>query len=169
MEKVTPFYKSVEARRGREWILRISTGQDVYDGIQQFAIDHDIKFAQVHTAFMGGFSPAKYMVWAPDARDPENWHYEDCVEVQNLTMILSMSGFIHLRNKADGSGYEPFPAVHYIVGAAWNAPVGGGHLVHGTIAKGNLEVFTTELLGIDVVIPEEEKNSTAPESWYKEI
>ena len=116
---------------------------------------------------MGGFEPARFMIWAPDARDPKNWGYEDVCEIQNLTMILSMSGFIHLRIGENGE-YEPFPAIHYIVGAAWNAPISGGHLAKGTIVKGNFEVFITEILGIDVMISENMKNSGSPESWYFE-
>lgn len=161
-------YKSVECKRGREWILRVPTGSDVYDSIQQFAIDHEIRFAQIHTGFMGGFEPARFMIWTPDTRDPENWRNEDCIEVQNLSMLLSMSGFIHLRKAANGD-FEPFPAVHYIVGAGWNVPTGGGHLAKGTIVKGNLEIFVTEVLGIDVIMTEEQKKSASPETWYKNI
>lgn len=158
-------YKVVECTRGREWICRISTNEDVYYGIQQFAKDYNIRFAKIHAAFMGGFEPAKFMIWTPDARDPSNWHYETEMAVQNQSMLLSMNGFIHLRKAKDG-GYEPFPAIHYVIGAAWNVPTVGGHLVPGTIAKGNLEFFITEILGIDVLIPESELNSRAPESWY---
>jgi hypothetical protein len=77
-----------------------------------------------------------------------------------------MSGFIHLRKLDDGKE-EPFPAIHYIVGAAWNAPITGGHLIQGTIAKGNLEVFITEILGIDSK-HEDNVNIHAPENWYVE-
>ncbi len=159
-------YKSIEAKRGREFILRVPHGSDVYAAVQRFAVENDIKFAQVHTAFMGNFRPARYMVWVPDPRDPENFDIEDCVEVQNQTMILSMSGFIHQRIGKDGK-MESFPAIHYITGAAWNAPVGGGHLAPGTIVKGNLELFVTELLGIEADIEDKWKNSAAPECWYK--
>ena len=159
-------YKAVQCTRGREWILRISTGQDVYDGIQQFAKDNNIRFAQIHTAFMGGFEPARMLIWTPDSTDPDNWHHETPMDIQNLTMLLSMGGFIHLRENEEGKE-EPFPAIHYIVGAAWNAPIWGGHLVQGTIAKGNMEVFITEILGIDPIM-EDNVNIGAPENWYIE-
>lgn len=159
-------YKAVECNRGREWILRITTGLDVYDGIQQFAKDNNIRFARIHTAFMGGFEPARMMVWTPDSKDPDNWHHETAMDIQNLSMLLSMSGFIHLRKTEDG-GEEPFPAIHYVVGAAWNTPTAGGHLIPGTIAKGNLEVFVTEILGIESK-HEDNINVGAPENWYIE-
>ncbi len=159
-------YQAVQCSKGREWLLRITTGNDVYESIQQFAKDNQIRFAQVHTAFMGGFEPARMMIWTPDSQDPDNWHHETAMDVQNLTMLLSMSGFIHLRKLDDGKD-EPFPAIHYIVGAAWNAPITGGHLIQGTIAKGNLEVFITEILGIDSK-HEDNVNIHAPENWYVE-
>ncbi len=43
-------YHSVEAKRGREFILRLTTGADVYLALQQFAIDHGIRFAKIHAA-----------------------------------------------------------------------------------------------------------------------
>lgn len=159
-------YDAVKCKRGREWILRISTGQDVYDAFQQFAIDNDIKFARIHSAFMGGFKPAKMLIWTPDTRDPKNWHNESEMVVHNLTMLLSMGGFIHLR-KNDAGETEPFPAIHYIVGAAWDAPVAGGHLVQGTIAMGYLEVFVTEILGIESKM-DDDVHQYAPENWYYE-
>jgi predicted DNA-binding protein with PD1-like motif len=54
-------YHVVEARRGREFILRMTTGADVFLGIQKFAIDHQIRFAKIHAVFMGGLQPAKYL------------------------------------------------------------------------------------------------------------
>ncbi len=160
-------YRSVRCTRGREWIVRIPTGEDVYQSFVQFAKDHEIKFARIHTAFMGGFEPARMLVWTPDSTDPENWHHETGMEIQNLTMLLSMSGFIHLKKNENGV-VEPFPAIHYVIGAAWNAPIGGGHLLPGTISKGNLEVFVTEILGIDS-LHEDQVNVHAPENWYYEI
>jgi predicted DNA-binding protein with PD1-like motif len=160
-------YKIVECERGREWIFRVSTGDDVYLAAEQFAKDHDIRFAKIHAAVMGGLEPAKYMVWAHDARDPENWRYEAEARLDNLTMVLSMSGIIHLRRNSDGE-LEPFPAIHFVTGGAWDAPTVGGHLCEGTIAKGNVTFFITEILGIDTVIPPEWEKSKAPEAWYVE-
>ena len=78
--------------------FRVETGDDLYYALQQFAKDNNIQFAKIHAAFMGGFEPAVFAVWTPDSRDPDNWHSEHNYELQNLTMLLSMSGIIHLRH-----------------------------------------------------------------------
>jgi len=162
-------YHVVECDRGREFILRLTTGADVYLAIQQFALDHDIRFAKIHAAFMGGLKPTKFLMWAPDTSDPDNWHNESVATVQNLSMILSMSGVIHPRIMKGKE--EPFPAIHFVTGGAWDVPSIGGHLEQGTIVKGVLEIFITEILGIDVLLPSDydPKSDVAPESWYKEV
>ena len=162
-------YHSVECERGREFIIRLTTGADVYKAIQQFAKDKNIKFGKIHAAFMGGFSPAKMYYWCPDPRDPENWHNESIASYDNLSMLISMSGMIHTR-LVNGEP-EPFPAIHYVVGGAWDVPTVGGHLAEGTKVKGCVEVFITEMLGIEELLPSDydpEKDG-APEEWYKEI
>lgn len=160
-------YNVVQCQRGREFILRLTTGADAWLAIQKFAKDHDIQFAKVHAAFMGGFQPAKYLMWTPDTRDPDNWHNETAATVDNLSMVLSLSGIIHLRPNKDGE-LEPFPAMHYVLGGGWDVPTGGGHLVEGTIVKGVLAVFITEITGIDVILPSHDRDKEAPESWYIE-
>ena len=161
-------YHVVEARRGREFILRLTTGADVYLAIQRFAIDHDIRFGKIHAAFMGGLKPARFLMWAPDTQNPENWHNESAATVQNQSMILSMSGVIHPRIMRGEE--EPFPAIHFVTGGAWDVPTVGGHLEEGTIVKGVCEVFITEILDIDVLLPSDydPASDVAPESWYKE-
>jgi len=161
-------YHVVEARRGREFILRLTTGADVYLAIQQFAKDHGIRFAKIHAAFMGGLQPARFLMWAPDTSDPGNWHNESAATIQNQSMILSMSGVIHPRIMKGQE--EPFPAIHFVTGGAWDVPTIGGHLEEGTVVKGVLEVFITEILGIDVLLPSDydPESDVAPESWYKE-
>ena len=108
------------------------------------------------------------MVWTPDSNNPEYWQREDVYELKNLSMLLSMSGIIHLRVGKDGK-HEPFPAVHFVVGGGWNVPTVGGHIKPGTIVKGNCEFFITEILGLDILIVEDQRGSEAPENWYKEI
>ena len=162
-------YHVVEAKRGREFILRLTTGADVYLAIQQFAKDKGIRFAKVHCSFMGGFKPAKMLFWTPDPHDPGNWHTETTAVFDNMSMVISMNGVIHPRiEKGDE---EPFPAIHYAVGGAWDVPTVGGHLAEGTIVKGVCEVFITEILGIDVLLPSgyDPEADSAPESWYKEV
>jgi predicted DNA-binding protein with PD1-like motif len=165
-------YHVVETRRGREFIIRMTTGADVFLAIQKFAQDHDIRFAKIHAVFMGGLQPAKFLVWAPDTKDPENWHNESAMTVQNLSMLLSMSGIIHPR-PVRGGGEEPFPAIHFVTGGAWDVPTIGGHLLEGSIVKGVVEVFITEILGIDVLYPTEKPidphADEFPENWYKEV
>ncbi|HDQ72171.1 MAG TPA: DNA-binding protein [Chloroflexi bacterium] len=165
-------YHSVEVQRGREFILRMTTGADVFLACQAFAQDHDIRFAKIHAAFMGGLQPARFLVWTPDTAQPDNWHNETAMEIQNLSMVLSMSGIIHPR-PVKGGGEEPFPAIHFVTGGAWNVPTIGGHLLDGSIVKGVIEFFITEIKGIDVLYPEGEMidphAEAFPENWYKEI
>ncbi len=164
-------YHIVEVQRGREFILRLTTGSDVFLALQQFARDHDIRFAKIHAAFMGGLQPTRFLVWAPDTTDPDNWHREAPRVEHNLTMVLSLSGIIHPR-PVEGGGYEPFPAIHFVVGGAWDAPTVGGHLLEGSIVKGVLEIFITEIKGIEVIHPESEvvdpHAEEFPENWYEE-
>lgn len=162
-------YHSVECRRGREYIVRMTTGADVYKAIQRFAKDEGIRFGKIHAAFMGGFSPAKMYMWCPDPHDPANWHNESAASYENLSMLVAMSGMIHTR-LVDGEP-EPFPAIHYVVGGAWDVPTVGGHLAEGTIVKGVVEVFVTEILGIEELLPSgyDPETDGAPEEWYREV
>ena len=41
-------YHCVEARRGREFIIRMTTDTDVYKALQQFVKDKKIKFGRIH-------------------------------------------------------------------------------------------------------------------------
>jgi predicted DNA-binding protein with PD1-like motif len=161
-------YHSVECKRGREFILRLTTGADVYLAIQKFAKDQEISFGKIHAAFMGGFSPAKIYFWSPDPRDSENWHNESSASFNNLSMLISMSGMIHTR--IEEGKPVPFPAIHYVIGGAWDVPTVGGHLVEGTIVKGVVEVFITEILEIEAILPSnyDPETDTAPEEWYRE-
>ena len=165
-------YHLVEAQRGREFILRMTTGADVCLALQQFAKDHGIRFAKIHAAFMGGLQPTRFLVWAPDTARPDNWHNESPMTVQNLSMVLAMSGIIHPR-PVQGGGEEPFAAVHFVIGGAWDVPTVGGHLLEGSIVKGVVEVFITEILGIDVLFPQgtmiDPHAVEFPENWYKAV
>ena len=69
-------YHFCEARRGREFILRMNTGADPVLAIENFARENNIRFGKVHATFMGAFKPCKYFVWAPDTLHPDNWHNE---------------------------------------------------------------------------------------------
>lgn len=162
-------YNAVEARRGREFILRLTTGADIVLAIQKFARDHNIRFAKIHACFMGGLQPAKFLMWAPDSSDPDNWHHEEAATIQNLSMLLSMSGQISIRPRGDKE--EPFAAIHFVTGGAWDVPTMGGHLLEGSIVKGVCEVYVTEILGIDVLWPSDidPHAEEFPENWYKEV
>jgi predicted DNA-binding protein with PD1-like motif len=94
---------------------------------------------------------------------------EKPAQYDNLSMLISMSGMIHTRIK-DGK-HEPFPAIHYVIGGAWDVPTVGGHLTEGSIVKGVVEVFITEILGIEELLPSDYDPATdgAPEEWYKEV
>ncbi|MCR4433843.1 MAG: DNA-binding protein [Caldiserica bacterium] len=165
-------YHAVECKRGREFILRLTTGADVFLAIQKFARDHNIMYAKIHAAFMGGLQPARFLVWTPDSQNPENWHHETPAVVQNLSMILAIGGMIHPRPGKDGNP-EPFPAIHFVAGGAWDCPTFGGHLEQGSIVKGVLECFITEIEGIEVLYPTSwlkgERTDEYPENWYREV
>lgn len=175
MDAISPTaYHVVEAKRGREFIIRLTTGADVFKAIQQFAIDHNIRFAKINSVFMGGLQPTKFLVWTPDSRDPSNWHNETEMTLDNLSMVLSMSGMIHPRPVKGGNGEEePFPAIHFVTGGGWNVPTIGGHLNEGSLVKGVLEIFITEIEGIEVMFPSGWRPvgfaDEFPENWYKEI
>ena len=170
-DAVTPDeYHCVEAIRGREFIIRLTTGADVFLAIQKFAIENNITFAKIHAAFMGGLQPAKYLVWAPDTTDPDNWHKEAVATTANLSMVLAFGGMIHPRPGKDGKP-EPFPAIHFVAGGAWDCPTFGGHLEQGSIVKGVLECVITEITGIETLSPVERVyvDDEYPENWYKKI
>ena len=54
-----------------------------------------------------------------------------------------------------------------------NVPTIGGHLLDGSIVRGVIECFITEILGIDVLYPEgkmiDPHAEEFPENWYQEI
>lgn len=162
-------YHCCEARRGREFILRLNTGADPVLAIQEFARENGIRFGKVHAAFMGGFAPAKFLIWAPDSSDPENWHHESVATLENLSMLLALGGMIGIRKNHEGEE-EAFVAMHFVTGGAWDAPTTGGHLVEGTRVKGAMEFYVTEILGIEVLLPEMDPYHIAhtfPENWYR--
>jgi predicted DNA-binding protein with PD1-like motif len=160
-------HHAVQYRSGRTFILRMTTGADVWLATQQFAIESKIRFAKVHAAFMGGLQPARFLVWAADKQDPGNWHHEEAVEVPDLSMILALGGIIHVR--ATDHGEEPFPAIHFVAGGAWNVQPFGGHLLPGSIVKGAFEFFITELKDIDVLYGPRFDGEDFPENWYEAI
>jgi len=158
-EEVPPEgYLTVEAQRGREFILRIVDGQDLIKTIKRFAKDHEIGIAKVHAAFMGGLQPAKFMVWARDTKDPDNWAHEEQATLHNLSMILSMSGII----QPSGEGEEPVVKIHFVTGGGWDCPTVGGHLTEGSVVKGICCVYITELLGLELL------HRAGVEDWFKE-
>ncbi len=161
-------YHLCEMTRGREFLIRMMTGADPVLAIEKFAKDNNIRFGKVHATFMGAFKPTKYMVWAPDARDLNNWHHEAVATNDNLSMLLSVSGMIGERPAKDG-GAEPFVAMHFVAGGAWDTVAFGGHMVEGTKIVGCMQVFITELVDIDVLSPVDEYGEayTFPENFYK--
>jgi len=107
-------------------------------------------------------------VWAPDTANPGNWHHEEVATNHNLSMLLSVGGMIGERPTSDG-GVEPFVAMHFTSGGAWDTNVFGGHIVEGTTVVGCMQVFITEILDVDVLKPVDEYGEayTYPENWYK--
>jgi predicted DNA-binding protein with PD1-like motif len=85
-------------------------------------------------------------------------------------MICAMGGIIHPRPGKDGKE-EPFPAIHFVAGGGWDVPTFGGHLEQGSIVKGVLECFITEILGIENIPPVERvwEDDEYPENWYRSV
>lgn len=142
-------YHCCEATRGREFVIRLTTGADPLLAIRQFAIDKAIKFGKVHAAFMGAFKPTIYDKWVPNVHDPNDWSREISATNSNLSMLLAMGGMISQRPTKEGNE-ETFVAMHFVSGGAWDTATFGGHLEEGTRVKGVMCVFVTELLDIDV-------------------
>ena len=164
-------YHFCEAKRGQEFILRMNTGADPVLAIQRFAKNNNIRFGKVHASFMGGFRPAKFLIWTPDSQDKSNWHNESVATVQNLSMLLAIGGMIGIRLNAR-SEEESFVALHFVAGGGWDVPTFGGHLVEGTRVCGVMQVFVTEILGIDITRPSYEltgESASFPENWYRAI
>ena len=161
-------YHCCEARRGREFIVRMMTGADPVLAIERFAREQGIRFGKVHATFMGGFQPCRYYVWIPDPQNPENWHLEGEAENKNLTMLCSIGGMIGQRPNEKG-GEDTFVAMHFVAGGAWDTATLAGHLLEGTRVKGCMQVFVTELLDIDVLPPVDVFGEayTHPENFYK--
>lgn len=164
-------YFFVEAERGREFIVRLPDGADPLKAISKFASDHGIRFGKVHAAYMGAFKPAKYLAWAPDARDPKNWHHEEVATVENLSMLLACAGMIGVKKNYRGEE-ESFVALHFVSGGAWDTATFGGHLFEGTKIAGVMAFYITEIVGIDVIPPTQEEGTDQdgfPENWYRQV
>ncbi len=152
-------YLAVEAKRGREFILRIVNDQDLIKVIKTFAKDKDIKIAKLHAAFMGGFQPARYLIWARDTKDPDNIMHEEIAELHNLSMMLSMSGIIQPSGEEGG---DPVVKIHFATGGGWDAPTVGGHIAEGSIVKGMFCCYITELVGLEFL------HQVGVEDWFRE-
>ena len=162
-------YHYCEMRRGREFLIRIMTGADPTLAIEKFAKEHNIRFGKVHATFMGAFQPCKYFVWIPDYADPTRTGLEGVAVCNNLTMLASIGGMIGERPTVDGEKV-PFVAMHFVAGGAWDAGTIAGHLVEGTIVKGCMQCFITELLDIDVLVPADWDPSYGyPENFYYNV
>ncbi len=161
-------YFCVKAGRGREFLVRLPDGADPLKAISKFASDKGIRFGKVHAAWMGAFRPAKYLVWAPDTKNPENWHNEEIATVENLSMLLSCAGMIGVKQNYQGEE-ESFVALHFVSGGAWDCAPFGGHLFEGTKIAGVMAFYVTEITEIDVIPPTVEDADGFPENWYKEI
>ncbi|HNY93682.1 MAG TPA: hypothetical protein PKJ88_03170, partial [Flexilinea sp.] len=108
--------------------------------------------------------------WVPDIAHPDNWHLEGEAINTNLTMLCAIGGMIGQRPTDDG-GEEPFVAMHFVAGGAWDTGTIAGHLLEGTRVKGCMQVFVTELLDIEVLKPVDVFGEayTHPENFYKNV
>jgi hypothetical protein len=87
--------------------------------------------------------------------------------IQNLSMLLAISGIITPKPLASG-GVEPIPLIHFVAGGAWDVPTMGGHLLEGSLVKGAIEFFVTEIVGIDV-LKQEGAGTNWTLNWYTEV
>lgn len=163
-------YFCCEAVRGREYVLRLTTGADPVLAIAKFAHDNGIKYGKVHAPFMGAFSTTKYLMWAPNTEEPKNWHTEVIATCDHVCSICALGGMIGIRPKKLG-GEESFVAMHFVAGASWETAIFGGHLEVGTRVAGTFQLFVTELLNIEALKPVDLYNEefTWPQNWYKNI
>ena len=98
--------------------------------------------------------------------NPENWYCEREAVCQNLTMISAVGGMIGVRPDGKG-GEESFVAMHFVAGGAWDAPTICGHLNPGTLVKGAMQVYVTEILDMEVQYPADMKEGDPyPENFY---
>ena len=139
-----------------------------FEKVVEFAKENNIRFGKVHATFMGGFQPCKYYVWIPDYKDPDNWHREGVAVNTNLTMLTSIGGMIGQRTIRGSDETEPFVAMHFVAGGGWDAPTITGHLVEGTLVKGCMQVFITELLDVEALAPVDvfHEAYSYPENFY---
>lgn len=166
-------FHCVEATRGREFIVRLTTGADPVKALKHFAEEKKIRFGKIHAAFMGGFEPVYYDCWAPDARDMSNKNFEATAVRNNITMLSAIGGMIGIRPDGHG-GEESFVAAHFVAGGAWDSNTVCGHLEEGTKVFGVMQVFVTEILDIDVIYPcqlyvDDAAFDKYPENWYKSL
>jgi predicted DNA-binding protein with PD1-like motif len=158
------FY-AVEAKTGREFILRIQSGAFVVPTIQKFAKKYNIKVAKIHAAYMGCFKPAKYSMYIPvvEGEGPTKKVVDiktaPTVE-ENINQVLSMSGVIQPNPRGD----DPIVKIHFVTGGSWDVPTTGGHLYPESKAWGLIHVFVTELLGLELI-----DNKGQNEDWFKEV
>lgn len=165
-------YNICEARTGRKFLLRLNTGADPTLAIEKFAREHDVKYAVINTAYMGAFQPTHYYAWAPNNKDPENWHYEAEAHDEHLSMLTAIGGMISQRPTKEG-GTETFAVMHFVAGGAWDHPTFSGHLLKGTRVKGVMACLITELLDIEVMQPVDIFDGvyaySYPEAFYKNV
>lgn len=166
-EKPTDYHK-VEVREGRKFIIRLNTGADVNLALAKFAEDHDIMYARIHCSFQAGYQPARVMFWTPNTVNPEKWDGETTATFNQLSMGMQMSGVI--RPRIYKGKAKPSAAIHFTIGGGWDMPTVGGHLADGTIVKGVVSVFITELLGIKERIPAcyDPESEDRPPVWFIE-
>jgi predicted DNA-binding protein with PD1-like motif len=74
-------------------------------------------------------------------------------------MGLALNGIMFKKPEED----EYRVLVHAIVGASWDVPTIGGHLLEGSLCTSGLELIVTEITGVEVT---EERTGY---SYFKEI
>lgn len=163
-------YHCCETKRGREFIIRLTTGADPVKAIARFAEEQGVRYGKVHAPFMGAFRKTRYLMWVPNTKNAQEWHCETVAESNSLSSICALGGMIGVRPTREG-GEESFVAMHFVVGASWDSAVFGGHLEEGTEVAGTFQVFVTELLDIEALKPDDlyDEEFTWPQNWYKNI
>ncbi len=117
--------------RGREFLLRFRTGDDVVTSLTEFAKEHSVEAGWIN--YLGAISTASLRYYNQETRQYDDFEIDEHLEV------LAGVGNISL---LDG---EPFVHTHAAL-ADRNGTAYGGHVNVGTTVWA-LEVRITELLG----------------------
>jgi predicted DNA-binding protein with PD1-like motif len=151
--EATTNYSVICGGRGREFILSLGPRADVVKTLKKFGKEHNIGVAKIHAFNRGSLYPTRLEIWTPDTtvhptdreKSPTVFT-ESYAHISNPAMGLALNGIMFKHPKED----EHRVLAHVIVGASWDVPTIGGHLLEGSLCTGGIEVIVTEITGVEV-------------------